>query len=403
MLRELQVSTSYSDIMELSPDGSMIAYQDRNHSISLCDAATFEPIVRGTSAWNGDTLSGDRGFPVGLRPSPDGSRLLTLCTRAVTLWDVGSGAELWSVHRPDWVRDACWDPSGAWIAINRDGNADPSLKGGTVEILEVADGNVLREFLLDDPRGGPLLVLSDGRITACGNHHAYQLDPDGNRLWKVPLCEGHAELSHIAVSPDESLIAVVHKLSGGDFMPHSGFSQGSVFLLDGATGERRHELLSPTTPERVAFSPDGRRVLASTNNHPRRMGQHQPLVEAWSVATGERANYARLPEQGDVPHQRRWEALQGAPLLSTQDVIVEGYMGVSGDRRILAIPKPIEQNEPEAGPNWSGRLMLWDVEWEQPLGTLVLPSGFRDVAFLPDGRVATLNENGTVFVLRGPG
>jgi hypothetical protein len=397
------MSAGYGDLMVLSPDGGLLAYEDRNHSVSLCDAATFEPVVRGTSAWDGDTLSGDRNFPVGLRPSPDGTRLLTLCTRSVTLWDVTSGAELWSIGRPDWVRDACWDAAGTSIIVDRDGNADPTLKGAAVEVLDAEDGSVVREFLLDDPQGGPLLVLSDGRITACSNHHAYQLDADGNRLWKVPLCEGYAELSDIAVSPDESLIAVVHKLSGGDNMPHSGFSQGSVFLLDGATGERRRELLSPTTPERVVFSPDGRRVLASTNNHPRRMGQHQPLVEAWSVATGERENYARLPDQVDIPHRQRWDALKAAPLLSTQDVIVEGYMGVSADRRIMALPKPIEQNEPDAGPNWSGRLMLWDVEWEQSLGTLVLPSGFWDVAFLADGRVATLNENGTVFILRGPG
>jgi WD40 repeat protein len=274
VVRERLVSPGHGDLMELSPDGGLLAYEDRNHSVSLCDAATFEPVVRGTSAWDGDTLSGDRNFPVGLRPSPDGTRLLTLCTRSLTLWDVTSGAELWSIGRPDWVRDACWDAAGTSIIVDRDGNADPTLKGAAVEVLDAEDGSVVREFLLDDPQGGPLLVLSDGRITACGNHHAYQLDADGNRLWKVPLCEGYAELSDIAMSPDESLIAVVHKLSGGDIMPHSGFSQGSVFLLDGATGERRQELLSPTTPERVAFSPDGRRVLASTNNHPRRMGQH---------------------------------------------------------------------------------------------------------------------------------
>ncbi len=416
LLREKQVSTGYGNVMELSPDGGMIAYEDRNHSVSLCDAATFDPVVRGSSAWNGDTLSGDRGFPVGLRPSPDGARLLTFCTQSVTLWDVNSGAELWSAHRPDWVRDACWDPSGGWIAIDRDGNADASLKGAAVEILDAADGNVLREFLFDDPRGGPLLVLSDGRITACGNHHVYQLDPDGNRLWKVPLCEGHAELSHIAVSPDESLIAVVHKLSGGDTMPKLPFSQGSVFLLDGATGATRHELLTPTTPERVTFSQDGRRVIASTNNHPRRMGAFQPLLVSWLAESGERLTTPGTPDEHEpelqpqgfrVRRQQalpdRLEKLRLLALLATQRVIVDGYMGVSADRRILAVGKPIEQNEAGAFPNWSGRLMLWDVEWEQPLGTLVLPSRFWDVAFLPDGRVATLNENGTVFVLRGPG
>lgn len=410
VLREREVTSSFSSIMDLSPDGGMIAYEDRNHGVSLCDATTFEPIIRGASAWDRDSFSGDRNFPVGLRPSPDGSRLLTFCTRSVTLWNTESGAELWSVRRPDWVRDACWDPSGEWIAIDRDGNASPELRGAVVEIVRAADGGVLREFPLDDPRGGPLLVHSDGRITACGNHHAYQFDRDGSRLWHVALCDGHAELSDIACSPDEALVAIVHKLSGGDTMPHSSFSQGSVFLLDGATGEQRHELLTPTTPERVTFTPDGRRVLASTNNHPRRMGNHQPLIEAWVVETGERENFSGLPETPDAQVEGIFlqaiallpDAPPAAPLLSTQRVIVEGYMGVSADRRLLALGKPIEPNE--AGfPNWSGRLLLWDVEWEQSLGTLVLPSGIWDAAILPDGRVATLNENGTIFILRGPG
>jgi WD40 repeat protein len=410
VLREREVTSSFSSVMDLAPDGRLIAYEDRNESISLCDAATFDPVVRGTPAWNRDSFSGDRNFPVGLRPSPGGSQLVTFCTQSVTLWDFSTGAERWSIRRPDWVRDVCWDPSGASIVINRDGNADRSLKGAAVEILDAADGSVVREFLLDDPRGGPILVLSDGRITACGNHHAYQLDPEGNRLWRASLCDGHAELSDIAASHDESLIAVVHKLDGGNQMPHSSFSQGSVFLLDGATGATHHELLTPTTPERVAFSQDGRRVLASTNNHPRRMGHFQPLVEAWSVDTGERENFSKLPDEGDKNLQQvmglaLWQHGDAFewPLLATQRVIVEGSMGVSTDRRILAVGKPIERNEAGAFPNWSGRLMLWDVEWEQSLGTLVLPSGFWDVAFLPDGRVATLNENGTVFVLRGPG
>jgi hypothetical protein len=411
VLRERDVTTSFSSIMDLSPDGGMIAYEDRNHSVNLCDAATFDPVVRGALDWDHGSFSGDRNY-VGLRPSPDGSRLLSFCTQAVTLWDTSNGTELWSIDRPDWVRDACWDRSGVEILLDRDGDAEEGLNAAAVEVLDALDGNVLREYRLDDPRGGPLLVLSDGRITACDNHHAYQLDPHGIRLWKVPLCHGNAELSDIAASPDESLIAIVHKLSGFDVMPNLPFSQGSVFLLDAATGETRHELLSPTTPARVTFTQDGRRVLASTENHARGSNNYQPLIESWSVETGERQNFSNLPETVDRQVHgmivQAWQQAGGVPtswpLLSSHHVTVVGCMGVSADRRVLVFGKPIEPVEPaaKAQPSWSGRLMLWDVEWEQSLGTLVLPSGFWDVAFLADGRVATLNENGTVFVLRGP-
>ena len=172
---------------------------------------------------------------------------------------------------------------------------------------------------------------------------------------------------------------------------------------------RSHHAWPGSTSRMTASASSNRRVLASTNNHPRRMGSHQPLIEAWNVETGERENFSGLPETPDAPVEGIFlqpiallpDAPAAAPLLSTQRVIVEGYMGVSADRTLLALGKPIEQHEAGLAPNWSGRLLLWDVEWEQPLGTLVLPSGFWDVAFLPNGRVATLNENGTVLVLRG--
>ncbi len=415
-LRERALTTSFSDIMELSPDGRVIAYEDRNYGLGLCDAATFEPIVAGRSAWDRHSISGDRNFPVAARPSPDGQRLLTVGGTALTQWDLNTGKEQWSVQRPDWVRDAAWSGRGDWIAVVRDGNADPGLKSAAVEILDPADGLVVATIALDDERGGPVLVLADDSIAACGQHHAYLFMSSGERLWKTRLCDGHASLSDLAVDADGSTLAVVHKLDGGDQMPHSGYSQGSIFLLRAETGQRLRELLCPTTPERVWFSVGSRkrryvekRVVAATNNHPRRRGAVQPLLETWVADTGLRENIETIPDhrafgEDFVEGAELVRALlNDEPLAASNQVIVEGNCGVTADGRLVAIEKPIEPEEYARSehPRWSGRLLLWEAWLEQPLGTWVLPSGIWDAAVLPDGRIVTLNENGTVFVMRG--
>jgi WD40 repeat protein len=415
-LRERALTTSFSDIMELSPDGRVIAYEDRNYGLGLCHAATFEPIVVGRSAWDRNSFSGDRNFPVAVRPSPDGAHVLTVGGAAVTQWDLSTGEEQWSVRRPDWGRDAAWSPRSDWIALVRDGNADPGLESAAVEILDPASGLVVKTIALDDERGGPVLVLRDDSIAACGQHHAYLFTSSGERLWKTRLCDGPASLSDLAVDADGSTLAVVHKLDGGDQMPHSGYSQGSIFLLRAETGERLRELLCPTTPERVWFSFGSRkrryvekRVVATTNNHPRRRGALQPLLETWVADTGLREDIETIPDHPAFGEdfveggaERIQALLNDEPLAASNRVIVEGDCGVSADGRLVGIEKPIEPEEyARSGfPSWSGRLLLWEAWLEQPLETWVLPSGVWDAAMLPDGRMVTLNENGTVFVMR---
>jgi hypothetical protein len=72
-------------------------------------------------------------------------------------------------------------------------------------------------------------------------------------------------------------------------------------------------------------------------------------------------------------------------------------------RRRLLIDKPIEHREyrDEGYPGWSGRALLWDTEKDEPRISWVLPGySRRDFAVLPDGRIATLNSNGTIYIIR---
>ncbi len=107
-LRSRTVTTVYSDLATLSPDGTQIAYEGINHTINLCDAATFEPTVVTNDAWNDDDISGDFHFPVALRAAPDGSRALTVCGGRLSMWDLTTGELLWLNKLEGYCHDACW-------------------------------------------------------------------------------------------------------------------------------------------------------------------------------------------------------------------------------------------------------------------------------------------------------
>lgn len=398
----------------LSPDRRIIAYRQFKGSIALYKTDTFELI---TPQVMGDGF--DHPYQIGpsstpsVRPSPDGKTIVVSGLRHVTLWDLQSGQKRWWRNASEQVRDAAWHPDGEWIATVRNGWCTCPLPAGSaasdppqafVELLDPADGHVLRKISLEDEAGGPVLVLGDGRIVACGNHYAYLFDPTGQMQWKTPLAQGDDKLNDIAVDPDESLLAIVHQngrtsssyLRGG----------GSIFLLDVETGGIDHELASVATPSRVAFTADGERVIASTCTTQGR-GDIRPLLETWIAETGERQDMVDIPE---LPHRRvEYEEiivplLKQWPLLYSQRMPVVGALGGSPDRRLVVIEKPIEPHETGDASHVlrSPRILLWDIDQEKALAYWHLPCPIDHAAILPDGRVVTLNRNGTLFVLRRP-
>ncbi len=412
-LRERKLGRGWSEVLEISADGRRIATGGVNQSVAIYDAATFEPVVAGNSGWKRDQIHGGDNYPVAVRPSPNGKQLLAVGSTNIALWDLQTGKRVWSVDRPDWVRDAAWEPGGKWIATVRDGNARRELKSAAVEIIDPANGTTTKTLPLDDPRGGPVLVLSGNRIAACGKHHTYLFDESGTRLWKTRLCEGHTELLDLAVDPQESLLAVVTRVDGGQHLPHSQHSQGSISVRFADDGDKVYELLCPTTPERIMFSADGKYVVAATNNSPRRRGAVHPLLERWSIETGKRENIAAIPDENaedliewsEFRSERVRDLLQAWPLLTSNIAIVNGFASISPDRKQMLLQKPLVDTLPSdtGHPRWAGRLMLWDAEAQKSLGQWVLPDyQLWDTAFLPDGRIVTLNANGTIFVMRRP-
>lgn len=413
-LAEQVISSARPRFLEFSPDRTRLVVPDRQHSACLVDSAGLKPIIK-ASCQRG-RLNGDRNFPVSLAVEPAGRSVLVVDVQKMALWDLEQNQRRWAVDRPDWLMGADWSSDGNLIAVSRDGNSDGDDDAGAwLEIVSPADGAVVSRTELPDQRGGPVRFLADDRILACSKQHAVLFDTDLQVIWSKKLVDGHAFLGDAAVSGDDRFVAIMQNISGGGSLAHSGYSQGSVMLLKINSGEVVHELRCPVTPERVYFSADDKLVLASTNNHPKRIRGPHPLVVAWTVndgrpaipsatATGAEFDYERLEPSRFGLHPEEDISLEEHPFLATQRKIVRGYTAMDPSRSLIAIDKPIENTEYQKRkiPSWSSRLLIRDLARRKTIGQTALPGFYWDTAALPDGRWVALNSNGAVLVLRKP-
>ncbi len=150
----------------------------------------------------------------------------------------------------------------------------------------------------------------------------------------------------------------------------------------------------------------------ATGRLKQRRGNVQMLLEEWDVATGQRVNNSHVPDDPkhgvdffDKSAGELVRAIAGrSPLLASYRSTAAGHMAVSPDRSGLVIEKPFEHDEREERgvPKWSKRLLFWDIQREVPLGELVVPSWISHLAIFPDGRLAILNSNDTIFLVQRP-
>jgi len=192
----------------------------------------------------------------------------------------------------------------------------------------------------------------------------------------VPL--GSPALS-TAFSPDGKMLAV-------------GGTQGDLYLVDLPSGRRRGPLPLQYTVFNEAFSPDGRRLVATTSGGTATVYDHlrrdepraTPLPEGRGVTAAQFSPDGSLLVTGTIDGNlqlRDGRTLRPLrPLIPTNQSPVVG-IAVTRDGRLLAASDLL------------GTLRLVDVPSRQPIGDAFVGAGVYH-SFRPDGRILATSVDG---------
>jgi WD40 repeat protein len=237
-----------------SPGGKTFASAGADGSLRLWDTATGESVRR---------FEGHRDLVLSVAFSHDGRTLVSGgMDHTVRLWDVASGREIRQLTGP---REAV-------TAVSFSPDCKMVVAGGRDQRVRLWDANTGRELHHDaDPEGivWAVAVSPDGKTLASGGQdHVI-------RLWDAathkPLrrLEGHTgDVVALAFSPDGKSVASA-----------SAGPDKTLRVWETATGqELRHFTADhPAGFSDVAFSPDGKRLAASS---------HDQTVRLWDITTG---------------------------------------------------------------------------------------------------------------------
>jgi WD40 repeat protein len=204
--------------------------------------------------------------------SADGKRLLTLYNfdghprdrgqfpNALTVWEVATGKELWSIKAADLDVSAC-----AFLP----GNKGVLVKcQHRLKVLDMTNGKVVRALVKDERPMIALAVSPDGRYALSADGHVKDVDETGLTLWDI---RGGKEIrkretgmiSHVVFSRDGRLglagAGCGGHLVGNALEPWDIPQRKLLLTLPCSDGWMPH----------IAFSSDGKLALANRQNvHP---------------------------------------------------------------------------------------------------------------------------------------
>lgn len=301
--------------------------------------------------------------------SPDSRRLLTrfFAGGVARLWDAQNGGEIALLRHDGDIEDARFSPDGQRIALeSKDGRLSLWNAGDGGAVVSVwQEGATAKAALSQDWRriatyAKNTVTIWDDRgaqihtLTCKGDLRSIRMSPDGSRLatvadetrlWDV---EGGADLGLLG----QGFSAEAHFSPDGRRLVVSGLAEAaSLKLLDGQTGAEIAVLTPGEWPDTIAFSADGKRLLA----------HNKSVLGTWDAEQGQQLGTVR---------QRDWfETVQVSPdlrrivLTASQGNNVWLWDGESEEASRLAGGSPVFSSDYRRLVTHQDKTaILWDVE-----------------------------------------
>jgi WD40 repeat protein len=230
------------------PDGAWLATAGASGGTAV---VTIWELASGRALF---TLPHPGRRPTHVEFSPDGSRLLTLGSSDLTVWDVGSRREIPGLRFDD-VRAASFSSDSRFLLVRR---------SATVRVYDIARreaGAELRHenYLLDDALFG-----SDATtLVIVGGGYARVWDARSGAALTPPLAHGsRANVRHAVISGNGRLVV-------------TAADDGSVRLWDAQTGQPLSpRLVHGTDTPAIAIAPDATRIATAGNS----------VVRLWQIS-----------------------------------------------------------------------------------------------------------------------
>ena len=363
-------STGPVDALDVSPDGAHVITIARDGVARLWSVAT------------GDL---EREYQVGVTFSwpilfsPDGTRFLINAEEGVSIWDVATGARIFTAKAGT---EADFSSDGSQVFIGR---------GDRIDVVDIASGGIARTMRVPSES---LQLFPDGdRLLTSAGGDAYISDARTGAI--VHQMSGFGSTKHVSVSRDgryvatgdqdktakvwdagtgrlvQTLVGHSEILFGMAFSPDgtkllTGSLDNTARLWDIASGKEIRRFTGHTAAVyAVGFTPDGRYAITSSADKSARIwdlsesarGRHAGRSDLLRLRRGLFARW-----QQDLHGQRRWH---GAPV--GRDVAsgrLAALYGQSRGRRRLLARRSVSPARARAGrrpncgtwrpPAWSG-------------------------------------------------